>query len=114
MGNWKPDDARAFFDGRLGTMIADASGGKALRLQQTSGTWLEHVSKGGVVAYFIVAVGVLALVIVIGKVRDLAQMKVEGREAVQQALDYNVPWYLARPSALMRVLQDSYRLDARG
>ena len=37
-----------------------------------------------------------------------------GREAVQQSLDYNVTWYLARPSALMRVLQDSYRLDARG
>jgi hypothetical protein len=36
-----------------------------------------------------------------------------GREAVQQSLDYNVTWYLARPSALIRVLQDSYRLDAR-
>jgi hypothetical protein len=36
-----------------------------------------------------------------------------GREAVQQSLDYNVVWYLARPSALVRVLQDIYRLDAR-
>jgi tetratricopeptide (TPR) repeat protein len=36
-----------------------------------------------------------------------------GREAVQQSLDYNVMWYLARPSALNRVLQDIYRLDAR-
>ncbi len=35
-----------------------------------------------------------------------------GREAVQQSLDYNVTWYLARPSALIRVLQESYRLDA--
>ena len=34
-----------------------------------------------------------------------------GREAVQQSLDYNVMWYLARPSALIRVLQDIYRLD---
>jgi tetratricopeptide (TPR) repeat protein len=36
-----------------------------------------------------------------------------GREAVQQSLDYNVMWYLARPSALIRVLQGIYRLDAR-
>ena len=36
-----------------------------------------------------------------------------GREAVQQSLDYTVAWYLARPSALVRVLQDIYRLDAR-
>ncbi len=33
-----------------------------------------------------------------------------GREAVQQSLDYNVKWYLARPSAMIRVLQESYRL----
>jgi len=38
---------------------------------------------------------------------------VAGREAVQQSLDYHVMWYLARPSTLARVLQDSYRLDAR-
>lgn len=36
-----------------------------------------------------------------------------GREAVQQSLDYNVTWYLTRPSALLKVLQESYRLDAR-
>ena len=36
-----------------------------------------------------------------------------GREAVQQSLDYNVMWYLARPSALIRVLQDIYRLEVR-
>src|SRR5580658_1627150 len=29
---WKPDEAKAFFQGKQGTIIADASGGKALRL----------------------------------------------------------------------------------
>ena len=36
-----------------------------------------------------------------------------GRDAVQQSLDYTVAWYLARPSALVKVLQESYRLDVR-
>jgi tetratricopeptide (TPR) repeat protein len=37
----------------------------------------------------------------------------EGREAVQQSVDYTVMWYLARPSALIRSLQSIYRLDSR-
>jgi tetratricopeptide (TPR) repeat protein len=37
----------------------------------------------------------------------------EGREAVQQSVDYTVTWYLARPSALIRSLQNIYRLDSR-
>ena len=36
-----------------------------------------------------------------------------GREAVQQSLDYTVTWYLARPAAIIKALQDVYRLDTR-
>ncbi|MEY2493717.1 MAG: hypothetical protein QOJ45_209 [Verrucomicrobiota bacterium] len=36
-----------------------------------------------------------------------------GREAVQQSLDYTVTWYLARPGAIIKALQDVYRLDAK-
>ena len=36
-----------------------------------------------------------------------------GRDAVQQSLDYTVTWYLARPSAIIKVLQDAYRLETR-
>ncbi len=36
-----------------------------------------------------------------------------GREAVQQSLDYTVSWYLARPSAIIKALQDIYRLEGR-
>jgi tetratricopeptide (TPR) repeat protein len=36
-----------------------------------------------------------------------------GREAVQQSLDYTVTWYLARPDAIIRALQDIYRLENR-
>ena len=36
-----------------------------------------------------------------------------GRDAVQQSLDYTVTWYLARPGAIIKSLQDVYRLDTR-
>ncbi|HJT81802.1 MAG TPA: hypothetical protein VJ719_11435 [Chthoniobacterales bacterium] len=36
-----------------------------------------------------------------------------GREAVQQSVDYTVMWYLARPSSIVRSLQNIYRLDSR-
>ena len=36
-----------------------------------------------------------------------------GREAVQQSLDYTVAWYLARPGAIIKSLQDIYRLESR-
>jgi len=36
-----------------------------------------------------------------------------GREAVQQSLDYTVTWYLARPGAIIKCLQDIYRLETR-
>jgi tetratricopeptide (TPR) repeat protein len=38
---------------------------------------------------------------------------VAGREAVQQSLDYTVAWYLGRPGAILKALQDIYRLDTR-
>src|SRR3989440_3224133 len=36
-----------------------------------------------------------------------------GRDAVQQSLDYTVTWYVARPAAIVKGLQDVYRLDTR-
>ncbi|MGZ4984504.1 MAG: GspE/PulE/PilB domain-containing protein [Chthoniobacterales bacterium] len=36
-----------------------------------------------------------------------------GREAVQQSLDYTVAWYLTRPGAIVKALQDIYRLETR-
>ena len=36
-----------------------------------------------------------------------------GRAAVQQSLDYSVSWYLARPAAIERTLQDVYRLELK-
>ena len=35
------------------------------------------------------------------------------KEATHTSLDYHIQWYLAKPLAMMRVLKDVYRLDAR-
>lgn len=37
----------------------------------------------------------------------------QGKEAVQQLLDYNIQWHLATPGSISKVLRDTYRLDVR-
>jgi hypothetical protein len=34
----------------------------------------------------------------------------EGKETVQQLLDYNIQWHLASPTAINKVLAETYRL----
>jgi tetratricopeptide (TPR) repeat protein len=36
-----------------------------------------------------------------------------GRQAVQESVDYTVMWYLSRPAAIVRSLQNIYRLETR-
>jgi hypothetical protein len=36
-----------------------------------------------------------------------------GKEAVEQLFDYSVQWHLAAPSALYKVLRDTYRIPAK-
>jgi hypothetical protein len=36
----------------------------------------------------------------------------QGKEAVQQLLDYNIQWHVADPSAIAKILRDAYRLEA--
>jgi tetratricopeptide (TPR) repeat protein len=37
----------------------------------------------------------------------------QGKEAVQQLLDYNIQWHVAAPGPISKVLREAYRLDAR-
>ena len=83
---WKPTAAEAFFQGRLGTIFADASAGKALRLQETKGTIWQHINKGGLVSYAILCVGLFALILILLKVRDLWRMAVDKPETVHRCL----------------------------
>ncbi len=84
---WTGADATAFFHGQPGHMQADASRGKALHLQETRGSVLSHIRSGGIVAYIILATGFLALLLIIQKVYDLAQMRLDRPEKVQALLD---------------------------
>jgi biopolymer transport protein ExbB len=83
---WKPEDAAAFFQGKPGMVIADASGGKALRLKQTTGSVLEHIQKGGLVAYAIIAVGLLSLLMIAQKIVDLTKLAVDSPQVVHAFL----------------------------
>jgi biopolymer transport protein ExbB len=83
---WSADESAALFAGRLGSLPVDSSGGKALRLQQTGGTVLEHIAKGGKVAFAIVLVGLVALLLMIHKFIDVAAMRVDGSARVPACL----------------------------
>jgi|CZKI01.1.fsa_nt_gi biopolymer transport protein ExbB len=86
LSDWTPQDASAFFQGKQATILADASGGKALRLKETRGTVLEHIQKGGFVAYAIIAVGFLSLAMIGQKIGDLFQLSVDSPQAVRAFL----------------------------
>lgn len=80
---WEPAAAEAFLQGKPATIMADASAGKALRLRETKGTIWQHIQKGGVVAYAILGVGLVAVLMVLQKIRDLSKMAVDSPEAVE-------------------------------
>lgn len=74
---WPAAESAALFTGQLGSIPADPTGGKALRLQQTAGSVGEYISKGGKVAWVIVAVGLVALLLMLHKFWDVATMRVD-------------------------------------
>lgn len=86
LNGWKPADAEAFFQGNRGTMPADTTGGKALRLQETKGTLWEHIERGGIVSFAIIGVGLLSLGLIVNKFHDLYRLKVDEPEDVEAFL----------------------------
>jgi len=86
LAGWSPAESTKFFQGQPAFIIADPSGGRALRLRETRGTLLEHIQKGGLVAYVIIAVGLLALAMIAQKVRDLSLLAADPPAAVRALL----------------------------
>lgn len=76
----------ALFEGGPGVAALDASGGKALTLRLTQGSWLDEVRKGGVVGGVILAVGLLALVIAVQKILDFRKLAVDEPPSVRRTL----------------------------
>jgi len=86
VAEWTATQALALMSGAPASIAADPSGGKALRLQEISGTLWEHIQRGGVVAYAILLVGFLALVIIVQKSIDAAKIAVDTPATVGHAL----------------------------
>jgi len=83
---WPADEATALFAGKTGTILADVSGGKALRLKAVQGTVWSHIRTGGVVAYAILGVGALAVLLMAQKLWDLRRMRLDRPTAVRTLL----------------------------
>jgi biopolymer transport protein ExbB len=86
VNDWNPADAKAFFDGQPGMMVADTTGGKALRLAETKGTVIEHIRRGGLVSFAILFVGLLSLALIGNKTYDLLKLRVDEPEHVEAFL----------------------------
>lgn len=84
---WSSAKATALFHGQPGTIFADPSGGKALRLRETTGTLLDHINRGGPVAYILVGVGVFAFALAFQKYLELRKLTVDSPATVQRVLD---------------------------
>ena len=85
LSQWSADRAAALFQGQAGSVIADPSGGKALRLRETKGTVMQHIDKGGAVAYILIGLGCVSALISFLKVLDLRRLSA-GRPAQVRAL----------------------------
>ncbi len=83
---WTSAGADALFQGNAGSLPADATGGKALRLKQTTGTVWDHIKKGGYVAFAILAVGALSLLLMLQKLVDLSRLAVDREPAMHAFL----------------------------
>jgi len=109
LSGWGEDDAARFFAGEPGVILADASGGKALRLLQTHGTVWEHIRKGGPVAIVIVLVGLLAALLIVQKMRDLRNMTLDTPEKVAEFLNLVVTGSRAQAEAMLGSLRETTR-----
>jgi biopolymer transport protein ExbB len=107
--SWQTADADRFFAGQPGLIAADASGGKALRLVETTGTVWEHIEKGGLVSLVIVGVGVLALLLILQKMHDLSRMTVDSPAKVAAFLDHVATGARAKAEQMVDTLQRTTR-----
>ena len=77
---------RALIESGEGTIPADATLGKALKIAEGNDTLMEQVEKGGSVGYVIIGLGVICLVFGVIKVAEIVSFKTPNPEDVQQVL----------------------------
>lgn len=69
-----------------GTIPADATLGKALRMEEGNDTFFEHLAKGGSVGSVIIALGIACLIIGGFKAYEINQFKTPSQENVQKVI----------------------------
>ncbi|ADE55287.1 MotA/TolQ/ExbB proton channel family protein [Coraliomargarita akajimensis] len=70
-----------------GTIPADATLGKALKIEEGSDTIVEHLEKGGVVGYVILSLGAVCMLLGLVKVFEIGGFKTASPEQVQAVLN---------------------------
>jgi len=83
---WTNADGVALISGQLSAVPIDVSGGKALQLRQSQGTWIDHIQKGGIVGYSIIGLGIFALLTALVKLIDLRNLSVDQPAKITQLL----------------------------
>ena len=83
---WTHANGVALLQGELSAVPIDVSGGKALQLRQSQGTWIDHIRKGGIVGYAIIGLGLFALLTALVKLIDLRKLSVDQPAKVTQLL----------------------------
>jgi biopolymer transport protein ExbB len=109
LSGWKADDASAYFQGKPAAIMVDASGGKALKLRETKGSVLQHIQKGGLVAYAIIAVGLLALLMIAQKISDLSKLAVDAPAKVHAFLATVARGDLGNANSIVGTLKEPLR-----
>lgn len=83
---WSAKDALPLAEGREANALLDPSGGKALQLHQNTGSYREHIGRGGIMALVIIATGAAALVLALHKLWEVRTLQLDSPPAMKAAL----------------------------
>jgi biopolymer transport protein ExbB len=84
--SWTAEHAAPLFKGAEASVPLDPSGGKALRLTEIKGSVLQHIHKGGVVAYAILCIGALSALLSLWKWLELRRLQVDPPGTMEELL----------------------------
>jgi biopolymer transport protein ExbB len=87
LADWDRTQAELYFSGETGKIPVDASGGKALPLQETREPFFAHLKKGGIVGYVILGLGAFAFITGLIKIADLRRLSIDNPSSVRRVLD---------------------------
>jgi biopolymer transport protein ExbB len=79
---------RTFIETGEGTIPADATLGKALKIAESNDTLLEQIEKGGSVGYVIIGLGFVCLIFGVIKIVEIVSFKTPRPEDVQEVLGH--------------------------